>query len=298
MLHSMRRPLVALLSSVALSVLALALWVAVLNASPPPGPSANPFATLFVPGPTYCSNWDFLNSTGQPANDLHIRLKGVSAVTAVYTGTFNPFGLPTSSGYDGGANVYTMTFSGATVNDSDMVHLGFCANAALVLLDPSSPSPFEWTLDGTKVLTNPNPLFTGVEWTWPTKSHLHLRVVNHLPVTTTLMSMQLFNAGVGLSLDDLNSAAVDTLPMVLDMLPLVGGFPTPQTLPPNSETAFDAFFNDPNGVPPDHAQIFAPPYLYVLEAVLVSEADPTDSAHLFAQSMAPFLSTHLPIIQR
>ena len=292
MLHYIRRPLVALLSSVALSVLALALWVAVLNASPPPGPSAQSFAPKNVAGPTYCSNWDFLNSTGQPVNDLHIRLNGVSAVTSVYTGTFNPFGVPTSSGYDGVAHVYTMTFSGPTVDESDMVHLGFCANAPLVLLDPSSPSAFEWTLDGTKVLTNPNPLFTGVEWTWPTKSQLHLRVVNQLPVTTTLMSLQLFNAGVGLTLDDLNAVAVETLPMVLDMLP------TPRTIGPQSETAFDAFFNDPNGVPPDHAQIFAPPYLYVLEAVLVSEADPTDSAHLFAQSMAPFLSTHLPIIQR
>jgi len=288
----MRRPLVALLSSVALSVLALALWVAVLNASPPPGPSANPFATLFVPGPTYCSNWDFLNSTGQPANDLHIRLKGVSAVTAVYTGTFNPFGLPTSSGYDGGANVYTMTFSGATVNESDMVHLGFCSNAPLLLLDPASPSPFEWTLDGTKVLTNPNPLFTGVEWSWPSRSHLHLRVVNQQPVTTTLMSLQLLDAGGGLSLDELNAVVVDALPMVLDMLP------TPQTILPQSEKAFDAYFDDPNGVPPDHAQILNPPYLYVLEAVLQSEAEPSDSAHLFAQSMAPFLSTHLPIIRR
>lgn len=155
-----------------------------------------------------------------------------------------------------------------------------------------SPPPFEWTLNGTQVL--PNPLFTGVEWTWPTRSHLHLRVVNQQPVTATLMSLRLLDAGGGLSLDDLNAVVVDALPMVLDMLP------DPQTLPPQSETAFDAFFDDPNGVPPDHARILTPPYLYVLEAVLVSDDAPyqSDSTHLFAQSTAPFLPMYLPIIQR
>jgi hypothetical protein len=184
-----------------------------------------------------------------------------------------------------------MTFSGATVNQGDMVHIGFCSDSSVLRLSPAADPPaFEWTLTGTQVLTNP--LFTGVEWTWPTKSHLHLRIVNEQPVSATLMSLQLLNAGGGLTLDDLNAVVVDQLPMVLDMLPI------PQSMGPQSKQAFDAYFDDPNGVPPDHAQILAPPYLYVLETVLVSEADPTDSTHLFAQATAPFLPTYLPIIQR
>jgi len=74
--------------------------------------------------------------------------------------------------------------------------------------------------------------------------------------------------------------------------------PTPQSLGPQSEQGFDAYFDDPNGVPLDHARILASPYRYVLETVLVSEADPSDSAHLFAQSTAPFLPVWLPVVPR
>ena len=290
MLHFMRRPLLALLFSIALSVLALALWVAVLNASPPIASPASAPGTLAVAGSLYCSNWDFLNSTGEAVNDLHVSLKGVQTVTGVYTGTFNPFGLPdNTSGYISATDVYSLNFSGAWVNESDMVHIGFCSTTPKLRLD-SGVASFEWTLTGTQVLTKP--LFLGVEWSWPTRSHLQVKVVNEQPVTTTLMSMQLLNAGSGLTLDDLNATVVDQLPMVLDMLPL------PQTMPPNSQQTFDAYFNDPNGLPPDHAQILSPPYLYVLETILVSEADPSDSTHLFAQALAPFLPLYLPLIAR
>ena len=290
MLHLIRRPLLALSASIALSVLALAWWVAVLNAGPPSAASGNSTSkSANISGPLYCSNWDFLNSTGQEVNDLHIRLKSVPAVTAVYTGALNPFGAPSTSGYDAGNDVYIMNFTGVTVSENDRVHIGFCSYTPLLRLGTGGTS-FEWTLDGTPV--QPNPLFTGVEWSWATRSHLQVKVVNEQPITMTLMTLQLLSPGPGIALEDLSAPVVDALPMVLDLLPV------PQTMGPNAEHVFDAYFDDPAGVPPDHARILAPPYQYVLQAVLASENDPSDTTNLFAQSAGPFLSTNLPIINR
>jgi hypothetical protein len=289
----MRRPLVALCASVALSVLALALWVVVLNASPPAGQSTQMAAVVAASGSKYCSNWDFVNNTGHVATGLQVRLAGVQSVSSVYTGTMNPFVPPDGIGnYDSGANVYHLDFGNGTVNESDMVHIGICTVTPTLRLDAQGATPpFHWVLSGT--LDTPQPMFTGIEFAWPSPAHLRLHVVNEQNVTTTLMSAQLLDAGLGLSLDDLNATVVDQLPMVLDMLP------SPQTLAPQSDTFFDVNFDAPGGgAPPDHAQILNPPYLYVLETVLVSEADPTDSAHLFAQALAPFIPLYLPIIQR
>src|SRR5262245_6076834 len=130
MLRSMRRALVALSLGVALSAAALLAWTMVLSGAPAGPPSSTgsaPAALAAVDDHRYCSNWEFFNNTRQDVNDLHIRLKGVQSVSEIYTGTLNPFGLPDpSSKYITASDVYSMSFSGAWVGESDRVHIGFC----------------------------------------------------------------------------------------------------------------------------------------------------------------------------
>src|SRR2546430_8639261 len=88
------RALMALCAGVLLVAFGLAVWLLPAMRSQA--------AALFAPGSAtalYCSNWDFVNNTGQDVNDLHVRLKSVRAVNDVYTGALNPFGAPTTSVY-------------------------------------------------------------------------------------------------------------------------------------------------------------------------------------------------------
>jgi hypothetical protein len=299
MLLSTRRALVALGISLALSLLALLAWATLLSgaqaAAGPPvaqlGSVLPASASANVAGHRYCSNWDFLNNTGVPVNDLHVRLKSVKAVSDVYTGTLNPFGPPSASGYDAANDVYTMTFRGAWVGESDMVHIGFCTDAPLLRLDSqANPPPFVWTLTGTQKL--PNPLFTGLEWNWPQPQHLRLRVVNEHPISITLSTLNLLDAGNILTLDDLNGGVAALLPLTLELLE------SPRTLAPHADSFFDVFFT-PGGqtIPPDMAPLLEPNHPYVLEDDFFGD-DPGDLAHLYTQALAPLIPLYLPLIRR
>ncbi|TMC58149.1 MAG: hypothetical protein E6J26_05400 [Chloroflexi bacterium] len=256
-------------------------------------------AALFAPGSAaparYCSNWDFVNNTGQDVNDLHVRLQGVTTVSDIYTGTLNPFGASTTSVYSPTADTYELNFSGATVFDSDRVHIGLCTDTPLLRIGATDPSAFTWTNNGTTV--TPNPLFTGLEWSWQGFNHLQVRVVNEQNVTTTLMALNLLDAENALGLDDLNGDVAAQLPLVLDLLD------TPRTLAPQSDSFFDVYFN-PGGntinTPPYQAPLQEPNHPYVLEAVMNDATDETNgnTAHLYAQALLPFSRLSLPFISR
>ncbi len=252
--------------------------------------AAMPFVSAPLTTPRYCSTWAFQNNTGQDVNDLHVRLAGVKSVSAVYTGTLNPFGAPdNTSGYDSTANAYRLNFSGAMVYDSDRVQIGLCTDTPLLRLDASGQPPFVWTKDNTTV--TPNPRFTGLEWIWIDRTHLRVRVVNEHPMTTTLFTLNLLDADNALMLDDLNADVSNQLPLVLELLT------DPLTIPPRSDRFFDVFFDVGGSVtPPDHAPLLEPNHAYIIEALLADASDEANSAHLvMVKNMLNFAGAkHLP----
>jgi len=297
MLRAMRRVLVALSLGVALSAAALLAWTMVLGsaqAGPPNTAMQAVAAPASVDDHRFCYNWDFYNNSQKDVNDLHVRLKGVTAVSEIYTGTLNPFDPPQGSGgYISASNVYSLNFSGAWVFDSDRVHIGLCTNAALLQLDTQNPPAFQWTLTGTAVPTLP--LFTGLEWNWPSPAHLHLRVINGQPVSMTLLAANLLDADTGLALEDLVGDTVGTLPLALELLE------TPATIGPSADRVFDVnFVPHASPSPPDTAPLLATSHSYVLEVLMEPEDDPGNTVRLFSQALSPDfpLSTHLPIIRR
>lgn len=285
--HSIKRLIIALGASVALSVIGAGWWLMPAASTK----AAALFAPSRIMSGRYCSNWDFLNNTGQDVNDLHVRLKSVRSVTDVYTGTLNPFGAPdNTSGYEAATDVYRLNFSGATIYDSDQVQIGLCTDAPLLRLDASSQSPFVWTKDNTTV--TPNPFFAGLEWNWLDPTHLRIRIVNEQPLTMTLMTLNALDAGNVLALDDLNGDVSSQLPLVSELLS------TPMTLAPGADSFFDVFFsasanaarsNRPGSLDPNHP--------YVIEAVMSDANDDGNRVRLYAQSLSLSMS-YLPAIFR
>ncbi len=301
MLRFTRRALVALCLGVALSAAALLTWAMALGGAQSafqPGVEAvwARFASVSAGAASqrYCSNWDFYNNTGQAVNDLHVRLKGVQTVSEVYTGTLNPFGPPdNTSGYVTATGVYNLNFSGAWVNESDKVHLGFCTDSPLLRLDTQGGTPpFEWTLTGTQVLSNP--LFIGLEWNWPTPPHLHLQVVNEQPFSMTLFTLNLLDAGNMLALDDLNGDVADQLSLAMELSP------TPTVLAPNAGTFFDVYFDAAGTTDPASmmAPLLEPDHPYVLEAIMEPTDDPGNTVRVFSQALSPLAPLYLPVIRR
>ena len=283
--HSIQRWLIAISLSLALCTVALALWISFFSSARAAPTIANTTR--------YCSNFDFLNNTGQDVNGLHVRLKGVKNIGSTYNGPDNPFGTPdNTSGYITATDTYNLNFSGGTAFDSDLVHIGLCSDAPVLLLDQQSGLlNFYWTQDVTQVL--PNPLFTGLQWEWLSPSQLRIHVVNGQPYTTTLVALNLLDAGVPLTLDDLKDESINNLPAVLIIID------TPQTLAPQSESFFDISFS-----PSRPTKLSSAPALlvsnhpYVVQADLAVGDDLGNTARLFAQGLSPQISLFLPLITR
>lgn len=290
--HPIKRGFIRLVIGLAVITSGLAAWIIFFDFT-----RAAPTLTIGRPSIDntlrYCANFDFLNNTGLDVNGLHVRLNGVKNIGSTYTGPDNPFGLPdASSGYITATNIYQLNFIGGTVFASDLVHIGLCTDAPVLLLDQQTGLPnFYWTQDGSQVL--PNPLFTGLQWDWLTPSNLRIHIVNGQPITFTLNTLTLLDAGVPLALDDLNDAGVGGLPAVQDWLA------TPQILAPLSDSFFDITFstNRPSRSP-SAAPLLEPNHPYVLQAVLAPEDDPGNSIHLFAQGLSPQIALYLPIITK
>jgi hypothetical protein len=248
-------------------------------------------ASATVAGNRYCSNWDFYNNTGQDVNDLHVRLKGVKAVSEIYTGTLNPFGLPASSGYISATGVYSLNFSGAWVAESEMVHIGFCTDSSLLRLDGQGGAAFQWTLTNTAVPTRP--LFTGLEWDWPEPSHFRVRVVNEQPLSMTLVALNLLDADTMLPLEDLVGGVADQLPMALELID------TPVDMAPSADSFFDVFFVAGGAAnPPSQAPLLEPNHPYVLEVIMDPTDDPGNTVRLFSQVLSPLIPVYMPVILR
>ncbi|MBI5879982.1 MAG: hypothetical protein HZB53_20225 [Chloroflexi bacterium] len=288
--RSIRRGLIATSLSLSLGVLGLMLWV--LAAAGVFAAAGSAPAALGTNGLRYCTGWEFLNNTSQDVNGLRFRLSGIPTVTSVYTEVYNPFG-PTdgSSGYDAGANAYRLNFSGATVDASGMVHVGFCSDSPGLLLDPQAAQPLMWTLTGTQVLSNP--LFAGVAWDWPSPPHLRVRVVNAQNISMTLVSVNLLDPGTALALDDLTADGTATAMPVLEMLD------APRDVGPLADSFFDVFFDLSSGAtPPDHAQRLEVNHPYILDIVMESIDDPGNGVHVYAQGLSPPVQLYLPAVAR
>ncbi len=248
-----------------------------------------------APAERYCYSWDFTNNTGQDVNGLHVRLAGVQTVGSVYLGPENPFGAPdASSGYDAGTGAYTLIFGGAPVADGDTVQIGVCTSVPLLALGPSGKEPaFTWTADGVPLATRP--LFAGLEWQWAGHNQLEVQVTGDAQVSTTLLSLNLLDAGTRLGLDDLNGPVVSGLPLVsqfvTDALPL----------DPGSAGDFGVSLSAPfipGGAVISTLARLEPSHPYVLEAVLAAQDDPGNSIHLYSQALSPWAAVYVPVAIR
>lgn len=238
---------------------------------------------LFASTPS-CYTWDFLNNTGLDATGLVIHLKGIPAITAVYTGVLNPFGAPdpSSSGYNSTTNVYSLIFNGGSVSDSGMAQIGICARQPALRLDTAQPA-FYWVVSGLPA--TPAPLFAGLDFNWINSNHLQVHLYNEQNTPLTAFSFSVFTPSSQLSLDDMNDGVTSTLPIandqITDPLPLANG----------ASKTFDIFFDQGN------VQVaFGAPI--VLEAVLSTQDDPGNLIHLFAQTAQPFSQVYLPLMKK
>lgn len=288
--HSIKHGTIAFALSLAFIASGLVLWIILFDLTRVAPALAKPAVNNAT---RYCSNFDFLNNTGQDVNGLRVRLQGIKAVSDAYNGPDNPFGLPDgTSGYDSATDVYRLNFSGGTALDSDLVHIGLCTDSPLLTLDQQTSSPnFTWTVNGNPV--SPKPLFTGLQWEWTTPSHLRVHIINGQPFTMTLNTLNLLDGGVALMLDDLKGDAIGSLPAVMFLID------APQTLAPHSESFFDVFFStsrpirQPNAVP-----LLEVNHPYVIQAEIAAEDDPWNTAHLYAQGLSPQNTLYLPIIEK
>jgi hypothetical protein len=225
----------------------------------------------------YCYTWSFGNNTGYDASGVRLRLAGVYTPTQVYTGTLNPFGdLDPSSGYDGGTGTYRFNFDNGYASDSDLVQLGLCANQSQLRLG-NVASAAAW-LSGTTPLV-PAPLFAGIEFSWPARDQVTVKIVNEQALTLTLESAAALQPEVLLPLEDLTPDIALQLPFVAELIT------EPLTLPPLSEQVLVVplpVLNQP----------------IVFEMQLTAEDDPFNSVYLLAQTMAPGWQVFLPIVMR
>jgi hypothetical protein len=238
----------------------------------------------------YCYNWDFQNTTDQDADDLHIELTGISAVGDVYAGPLNPF---TQYTVTASAGKLTLDFGGGTVIPGDIAHIGLCSPTPLLRLATGGAlPPFQWTANGAPL--QPSPMFVGLQWSWQDRRNLRVQLFNDQPVTVTLMSLNLLDAGEPLSLDDLSADIANQLPMATEVIT------EPRTLAPGESSFFDVFFDltltgahvfQPLGSPPASSQPF------VLQVEVAAEDDPGNTAHLYAQGLALPL-VYMPAVLR
>ncbi len=223
-----------------------------------------------------CFSWDFLNNTGQDLDGVRIGLKGIQSIAEVYTGTINPFGAPSSSGYDAVHDTYNLTFTNGLVADSDLVRLGVCADLSDLRLGTPSPA-FYWTLTGTQV--TPDPLFAGLSLNWLDQTHVQLDLFNEQAITLTLWSLSVLDPDQKLALEDLGDDIATLLPLASEVVT------DPVTLLPSASQSFNA-------------AVLLGNHPYVVEAVLSTEDDPGNLIHLLAQTTAPPFVVYLPIVMK
>lgn len=246
--------------------------------SPPQAP-----ASLNSVASSSCYTWDFLNNTGQDVTGLVIHLKGIPAVSDVYTGVLNPFGAPDpSSGYDPAANVYSLVFSGGFVADSGMAQVGICAGPPALRLDTTLPA-FYWVAAGAPL--TPAPLFAGLDFNWIDANHLQVHLYNEQSVPLTAFSLVALSPPGPLTLDDQTDQIAAGLPMVSDQIA------DPIDMAGMTSLTFDIFL-DQGGV----RLLKGAPLL--LEATLAAQDDPANGIHLLVQTSQPLGWVFLPIIER
>lgn len=228
-----------------------------------------------LPG-EYCYSWDFNNSTGYDATGVQLRLSHFQTPTQVYTDTLNPFGDPDpSSGYDAGTDTYRFHFGNGLASDSDRVLLGLCTDQSQLRLDQTSGAA--WLSD--TVALAPAPLFAGIEFDWPARDQVTVRIVNEQAVTMTLESAGALQPEVWLPLDDLVPDIAQQLPFVAELIT------EPLTLPPLASQSFDVQLTTLNQP-------------IVFEVRLSPEDDSGDVFHLLAQTTVPGWQVFLPIVLR
>lgn len=230
-----------------------------------------------------CYTWDFLNNSGDDATGLVIHLKGIPAVSNVYTGVLDPFGAPDpSSGYNAITDVYSLIFGGGTVYNGDKAEIGFCTGSASVRLDTTQPA-YYWVVGGNP--TTPAPLFAGMDFDWVDPNHIQAHLYNEQSTPLIAYSFLVLAPDAPLSMDDLNNDTASTLPVASDLitstLALAGG----------GSIAFDIFL-DQGGV---RLQSGAP---LILEASLAADDDPGNTIHMLVQTSEPFSTLYLPITTR
>ncbi len=269
----MSRSITLLVTSL-LAALCLTLIFGAMAAAhaPTSAPSIAAPQTLTAAAST-CFSWDFLNNTGQDLDGVRIGLKSIPSITEVYTGTFNPFGAPSSSGYDVVNDTYNLTFTNGSVSASDLVRLGVCADQAGLRLGLPSPA-FYWTLTGTH--TSPDPLAAGLSLNWVDQTHAQIDLFNEQAITLTLWSLNVLDPDQKLALEDLSDDTALLLPLASEVVTY------PVTLPPSASQAFTA-------------AVLLGNHPYVIEAVLSAEDDPGNLIHVLAQTASPPFNIYLPL---
>ncbi|HZY43437.1 MAG TPA: hypothetical protein VFF70_01710, partial [Anaerolineae bacterium] len=195
-------------------------------------------------------------------------------LTEVYTGTFNPFGAPSSSGYDAVNDTYNLTFTNGSAGDSDLVRLGACADRSSLRLGLPSPA-FYWTLTGTRTL--PDPLSAGLNLNWVDHTHVQIDLFNEQAITLTLWSLNVLDPDQKLALDDLSDDIAALLPMASEVVT------DPITLLPSANPSFNT-------------AVLLGNHPYVIEAVLSAEDDPGNLIHVLAQITSPAFNLYLPLV--
>lgn len=232
---------------------------------------------------TFCYSWDFMNSTGQDADDLHAALRTVRTVTSVYEADDNVFGAPLpASGYDATLDAYRLEYGGGPALDATPNHIGVCADSdTLRLTDPQQHAGFYWTAGGAPLA--PAPVFLGVSWTRLGTGGLRITLYNDQSTALTLWSAALLVAAEPLPLTDLHADALALLPALAelnsDVVVLQPGETLAVTIPRPALT----------GLPARGA--------LVLTAEFARDGDDGDAGHLYAQLLLPE-PTYLPLILR
>jgi hypothetical protein len=230
---------------------------------------------------SFCYAWDFTNDTGVDADDLHVRLQGVHAVTEVYAGADNPFGAPTAaSGYDSALDAYHLEFTGATVAPGERVRLGVCTVTPYLLLGmkPAAPLPFYWSVQGS--VQQPAPLFVGLSMSSSAGGGVRLGVHNSHATPLVLWSLDLLATGQPFTLEDLNGTSLSGLPVGAMLVA------DPITIPAGGVQYFD--------IPP--AGSLAAGGTWLTEMTVTTEDDLANEAHIYTEALPPPVVVYLPLI--
>jgi hypothetical protein len=267
---------------------ALILGALVANANGAPAAHA---AT--EPQGRFCYTWSLRNFTGDDANDLHVRLRGIKAINAAYDETDNPFGQPIStSAYIAATDVYSLSFAGSTAADADQIRVGVCSDANTLRLAEPAADAIYWTKDGTRVA--PTPDFLGVMWQWSSPKNLQVQLFNDTPMTMTVTSLWMYDALGELAVNELAPDATT------GMQPVVNLSEDVLAIAPNSAQKIDVTFGvaDPGANSPEAVStgyVPLPNQPFVVQVAFAPEDDLSAESSLVVQGFSP-LGVYLPVV--